>query len=97
MTTTATSSKFANLFRDQKTGRGPYGLRHGWWVLICLAYLISPIDLVPEAILGPLGLFDDAGIAAFGLYSLACWFRNRRRPNPAPVPGVKRVPNTASR
>ena len=25
-------------------------------------YLISPIDLVPEAILGPLGLVDDAGV-----------------------------------
>jgi uncharacterized membrane protein YkvA (DUF1232 family) len=27
-------------------------------------YLISPIDLLPEAILGPLGLIDDAGVLA---------------------------------
>lgn len=27
-------------------------------------YLISPIDLVPEAVLGPLGLVDDAGAMA---------------------------------
>jgi uncharacterized membrane protein YkvA (DUF1232 family) len=27
-------------------------------------YLVSPIDLVPEAILGPLGLVDDAGVVA---------------------------------
>jgi uncharacterized membrane protein YkvA (DUF1232 family) len=27
-------------------------------------YLISPIDLVPEAVLGPLGLVDDAGVVA---------------------------------
>jgi uncharacterized membrane protein YkvA (DUF1232 family) len=27
-------------------------------------YLVSPIDLVPEAILGPLGLVDDAGAVA---------------------------------
>ena len=27
-------------------------------------YLISPIDLVPEAIFGPLGLIDDAGVLA---------------------------------
>jgi uncharacterized membrane protein YkvA (DUF1232 family) len=27
-------------------------------------YLISPVDLVPEAILGPLGLVDDAGAVA---------------------------------
>lgn len=25
-------------------------------------YLISPIDFVPEAVLGPLGLVDDAGV-----------------------------------
>lgn len=25
-------------------------------------YLISPIDVLPEALLGPLGLVDDAGI-----------------------------------
>ncbi len=25
-------------------------------------YLVSPIDLVPEAVLGPLGLVDDAGV-----------------------------------
>lgn len=27
-------------------------------------YLISPIDVVPEALLGPLGLVDDAGVVA---------------------------------
>ena len=27
-------------------------------------YLISPIDLLPEAVLGPLGLVDDAGAMA---------------------------------
>lgn len=27
-------------------------------------YLVSPIDLVPEAVLGPLGLVDDAGAVA---------------------------------
>ncbi len=27
-------------------------------------YLISPVDLVPEALLGPLGLVDDTGAVA---------------------------------
>jgi len=27
-------------------------------------YLISPIDVLPEALLGPLGLVDDAGVVA---------------------------------
>ncbi|QCW52674.1 DUF1232 domain-containing protein [Nocardioides dongxiaopingii] len=27
-----------------------------------LVYLASPVDVLPEAILGPLGLVDDAGV-----------------------------------
>ena len=27
---------------------------------VILVYLISPIDILPEAVLGPLGLVDDA-------------------------------------
>jgi uncharacterized membrane protein YkvA (DUF1232 family) len=27
-----------------------------------LVYLISPVDVLPEAVLGPLGLVDDAGV-----------------------------------
>jgi uncharacterized membrane protein YkvA (DUF1232 family) len=33
-------------------------------------YLIAPIDLVPEAILGPLGLVDDAGVVVLFVYKL---------------------------
>ena len=33
-------------------------------LLLLLAYLAFPIDLIPEAILGPLGLVDDAGVVA---------------------------------
>lgn len=37
---------------------------------LCIVYIISPIDLLPEAFLGPFGLIDDLGalfvaIAAF--------------------------------
>lgn len=28
-------------------------------IIICLIYIISPIDIIPEAMLGPLGLIDD--------------------------------------
>src|SRR5688572_1518608 len=27
--------------------------------ILCLIYVLSPIDLMPEAVLGPLGLADD--------------------------------------
>lgn len=38
-----------------------------------LAYLASPVDVVPELVLGPLGLVDDAGVvtgAAFFVYRM---------------------------
>jgi hypothetical protein len=63
---------------------GPRGLlsriSHGWWVVICLVYVISPVDLMPELLLGPIiGGVDDAGIAAFAMYNLYRWFVERRR------------------
>jgi uncharacterized membrane protein YkvA (DUF1232 family) len=57
-----------------------------------LVYLASPIDVLPEAMLGPLGLLDDAGAvtaAAIFVYKLATAKRRlqdvgvkgRRRPD----------------
>ncbi len=34
---------------------------------VVVAYFISPIDLLPEAILGPIGYLDDIAIAAYAL------------------------------
>ena len=40
----------------------------GWCVAIfCGIYCISPIDIVPEAILGPFGLIDDLGALVSGI------------------------------
>ncbi len=34
--------------------------KYRWWVIGgTLVYLLSPIDLLPEALLGPLGAIDD--------------------------------------
>lgn len=33
-------------------------------IAIILIYLLSPIDILPEAVLGPLGLVDDAAAIA---------------------------------
>ena len=30
--------------------------------ILSVLYLISPVDLIPEAVFGPLGLIDDAAI-----------------------------------
>lgn len=35
-----------------------------------IAYFVSPIDLVPEALLGPVGYVDDIALAAFVLNQL---------------------------
>jgi uncharacterized membrane protein YkvA (DUF1232 family) len=40
----------------------------GWcFALFCGAYILSPADLIPEAIVGPFGLFDDAGALVAGI------------------------------
>jgi uncharacterized membrane protein YkvA (DUF1232 family) len=42
----------------------------GWTLAIfCGLYCISPIDILPEAMLGPFGFFDDIGAAALGIAS----------------------------
>src|SRR5689334_5272514 len=35
-----------------------------------LAYFLSPIDLLPEAFLGPAGYVDDVALAAYALHRL---------------------------
>lgn len=35
-----------------------------------IAYFVSPVDLLPEAILGPIGYLDDIAVAALALNSI---------------------------
>ncbi len=39
-------------------------------LILAIAYFISPIDLLPEAFLGPLGYLDDLAISAYVLNGL---------------------------
>lgn len=39
-------------------------------VVAAIAYFVSPIDLLPEALLGPAGYVDDIAIAAYVLSSI---------------------------
>jgi hypothetical protein len=36
-----------------------WSMRHSVVVAMCVLWLISPVDLLPELILGPLGFIDD--------------------------------------
>ena len=61
-------------------------------MLGALVYLASPVDVLPEVLLGPLGLVDDAGVvtgAAIFVYKLVTV---RRRLDAAGVAG--RSPRT---
>jgi uncharacterized membrane protein YkvA (DUF1232 family) len=39
-------------------------------LLAAIAYFISPVDLVPEALLGPAGFVDDIALAAYVINSI---------------------------
>jgi len=40
----------------------------GWGIaILCAIYCISPVDIVPEAVLGPFGLVDDVGALIAGI------------------------------
>lgn len=34
-------------------------------IVLTLIYVLSPLDLLPEALLGPIGLLDDLGVLAW--------------------------------
>jgi uncharacterized membrane protein YkvA (DUF1232 family) len=53
------------------------GISYGWWVVICVIYTLSPIDLVPALLLGPIGLGDNLGVIAFGFYNFIRWLESR--------------------
>ncbi len=53
---------FAGLARDSRVGQ-----RHKLFAGAVVAYLLSPIDLLPEALLGPLGMADDIVVAFLAL------------------------------
>ncbi|MFP3726987.1 DUF1232 domain-containing protein [Priestia filamentosa] len=36
-----------------------------FFIGLTIAYVVFPIDVIPEVILGPLGLVDDASVIAF--------------------------------
>jgi len=39
--------------------------KHKAKIAVALAYIVSPFDLVPEIVLGPIGLLDDLALAAW--------------------------------
>jgi len=55
---------------DAVSGRAEPVRRMAPWkriiiVVLAIAYILSPLDLLPEALLGPLGWLDDLGVLAW--------------------------------
>jgi uncharacterized membrane protein YkvA (DUF1232 family) len=55
----------ARLLRDRRVSRGAK-----WVALLGLGYVLSPIDLVPSLLLGPIGVADDLLVACATLSRL---------------------------
>ncbi len=39
-------------------------------VALCGAYILSPVDIMPEIVMGPFGMVDDLGAAVGGFLTL---------------------------
>jgi hypothetical protein len=52
----------------------------GWcFALFCGAYILSPVDLVPELVTGPFGLIDDAGALVAGICAARAALTSQRK------------------
>jgi uncharacterized membrane protein YkvA (DUF1232 family) len=60
-----------------------------------LVYFVSPIDVLPEALLGPLGLVDDAGVVSAVVLFVYKLVQARRmlEDGGVPLPGDRRGPS----
>jgi uncharacterized membrane protein YkvA (DUF1232 family) len=47
-------------------------------VVLAIAYVILPTDIIPEVVAGPLGLTDDVG--ALAVLATTLWHARRRPP-----------------
>jgi len=67
---------------------GPFGLP--WWVVLvaCGIYVLSPIDFLPELLLGCIGVPDDIGVLGFGIYSLVRTLSGSGPPRPSATPAA---------
>jgi uncharacterized membrane protein YkvA (DUF1232 family) len=51
----------------------------GWgFALFCGVYVLSPVDLVPEALAGPFGLIDDAGALVAGIMAASAAIKSKQ-------------------
>lgn len=59
------------MLKDYRGGSFRMSLKEVAVLLGALVYVVNPVDAVPEAVVGPAGLVDDAGIVLAALASLS--------------------------
>jgi uncharacterized membrane protein YkvA (DUF1232 family) len=37
-------------------------IKSNWLLILSLVYVLSPLDFIPELLLGPIGIIDDGGL-----------------------------------
>jgi hypothetical protein len=52
-----------------------WSMRHSVVVVLCVLYMISPVDLLPELLLGPFGLVDDGFALAVAIVAAGLGLR----------------------
>jgi uncharacterized membrane protein YkvA (DUF1232 family) len=52
---------------NNKTPRRKLSWKKAVILLLAAVYIISPFDLLPEALLGPIGYLDDLGVLAWAI------------------------------
>lgn len=58
---------FFKMLGDYKNGSYKPDNMNLFLGFVATLYIISPIDIIPEALFGPFGLIDDFGILLFGM------------------------------
>lgn len=58
---------FFAMLTDYRKGIYRPSIRNLILGIFAALYIISPIDIIPEALFGPFGLIDDFGILMFGM------------------------------
>ena len=64
-------------------------------VVLGLIYVLSPLDIIPEVILGPLGLLDDGGALLVVLLTLTAVY-TRIKKGVRPIEGEVLPPKTGA-
>lgn len=80
----AQTTALSPAFSPAKSGKGPLGIPYGWWLVVVVLYLVSPLDVLPD-FLPVVGWVDDTGLLGFGAFCLFKWFAARRAGRVAPA------------